>query len=439
MLFVPRIARGATHCDPGALSPAGTARGRAVPRALPLLDRIRPAPDEPGTGWSALPDHLLESVLCLLKLDDRVRCSAVCSAWAACARRRHGPWTVIRVGDIHHLKRDRFLDSHLLALCDRAGAHLAVLDVSSGLLRHHAAWTADGVMQALERALARRAPLAVLNVARAAVGDAGAALAAEAARRGTLTTLSLRSTGLGSAGLEALCVALRDGGGGALRTLDVGWNKLRSAGAAQLGEALSENRTLTALHLPGNELGDGAAAGLARALGAERTALALLDLECNGIGAAGAAALALATRGNATLTALNLRDNCVGPSGAESLAAAIAEGRLRAPPLPLRSLDLVGNGVGGVGAMALTEAARGGSCGALLSGGLQLGSVLARGGGGLGSGQTPLMACLQQELGAGSQLPSGYVHWPRQIMAARPAAAADAAEAAARSRGGVFL
>lgn len=403
------------HAPPN--SSARSLCAASLTRACP-----NPAADEPGTGWSSLPDPLLERILSSLKLDDRVRASAACSAWLACSRRRRHAWAEIRVGDIPPVRRDRFRDEHLLALCGRAGGALAALDVSGGLLRHHAAWTADGALRALGGALALGAPLRALNVARAPVGDAGARLAAEAMLRGRLDTLSLRSTGIGDAGLDAVCCAL-ERPGCALCTLDVGWNKLRAAGAERLGLALAQNRSLTALHAPGNEFNDSAAAGLARALAAPGTALALLDLESNAVGAAGCAALAAALcagAGNAALTSLNLRDNCAGSGGAEALAAAIREGRARAPPLPLRSLDVVGCGIGGVGAMALNDAAAGDPD--LLSG-MQLGSVLARGGA-LGSGRAPLMACLEQEIGCGSREPVGHVSWPRQSL--RPAPVPDA-------------
>ncbi len=74
----------------------------------------------------------------------------------------------------------------------------------------------------------------------------------------------------------------------------------------------------------------------------------------NGIGDAGAAALAAAVKGHATLARLDLSGNGIGEAG----AGALAEALLRGPPAALTRLDLGNNQLGDVGAHAVAEVSR---------------------------------------------------------------------------------
>ncbi len=81
------------------------------------------------------------------------------------------------------------------------------------------------------------------------------------------------------------------------------------------------NPKLTSLDLEGNGIGDAGATALATAL-QTNTTLTSLNLECNGIGAAGATALATALQTNTTLTELNLEHNDIRDVAAVALLSA---------------------------------------------------------------------------------------------------------------------
>ena len=88
--------------------------------------------------------------------------------------------------------------------------------------------------------------------------------------------------------------------------------------------ALRENKTLRALNLEENELGDAGAASVAAALG-ETACLTRLDLRCNGISERGLVALADGVRAmlenDAPPSELRLWGNDFGPPGSAAATA----------------------------------------------------------------------------------------------------------------------
>ncbi|KAF9565977.1 hypothetical protein EC968_003976 [Mortierella alpina] len=115
-----------------------------------------------------------------------------------------------------------------------------------------------------------------------------------------------------------------------------------------LAEVLKTNRTLTALSLRGNSIGDDEGQALAEALKINST-LTTLDLTGNSIGENGAQALSKALKINATLTTLNLGANSIGDNGVEALSEALKTNTT------LTTLDLGDNSIGDNGAQTLAE------------------------------------------------------------------------------------
>ena len=224
---------------------------------------------------------------------------------------------------------------------------LGVMRAPPGLMARLNTTFDEADAAALGEALAANTTLAVLDLEHADLsGSARVAPIAAALRANTaLATLVMAGTALDDVGAAALGDALR--ANATLRRVTLGDNALGAAGAAAVAEALKVNRSVTALHMCGNEgLGNAGAAALAEALHVNAT-LRLLHLGGCRVGAAGAAALGGALRANVTLTLLNLDDCGVGPAGAAALAEGVCVNGA------LRALHLEGNGVGAEGGAAL--------------------------------------------------------------------------------------
>ncbi|WP_156215531.1 gala protein [Actinomadura litoris] len=216
---------------------------------------------------------------------------------------------------------------------------------------------ADGAA-ALAGRLASDTRVRALWLKRNPVGDAGAsALAAMLRTNQTIRTLDLVNTGVGTAGLRALrdALAAREA---PLERLFLGGNGL-GPDAADLLAALLRDAGVRELYVPVNHLGDGGAAILADAADAADAACAAgrpvrLGLGGNGVGPAGARALAAALGGIEALDlgrppserALGAPPNATGDEGAAALAEAL-------PGSPIRRLELRHSGVTGRGAKAL--------------------------------------------------------------------------------------
>jgi len=123
------------------------------------------------------------------------------------------------------------------------------------------------------------------------------------------------------------------------------------AGAAAVGALLAHPAcAVTSLTLDSNGIGDAGAAALAGGL-AVNTSLTDLIAWDNAIGDAGAAALADALTRNATLRVLSLARNALGPPGGEALGAAVGVNRgLHA--VYLMGMTRKGAGMGDAGATA---------------------------------------------------------------------------------------
>ncbi|REE94820.1 gala protein [Thermomonospora umbrina] len=212
---------------------------------------------------------------------------------------------------------------------------------------------ANGV-EALAGALAGDDTVRALWLKRNPIGDAGArAIAAVLRSNTTIRTLDLVNTGLTTDGLRALLNALAERPR-PIERLFLGGNGL-GPDAADVLAALIRDAGVRELFLPANHLGDEGVTTLARAVGdADPSRPVRLGLGGNGVGVAGARALAGALTGIDTLDlgrppserALGAPANVTGDEGAAILAEAL-------PGSPLRRLELRHTGITGRGAKAL--------------------------------------------------------------------------------------
>ncbi|MFJ8648620.1 gala protein [Streptomyces sp. NPDC093546] len=208
---------------------------------------------------------------------------------------------------------------------------------------------------ALAGRLAADTTVRALWLKRNPVGDDGVqALAAMLRRNTALRTLDLVNTGLTTDGLRALLDALT-GRPGPVERLFLGGNGL-TADAAPLLAALLRDAGVRELYLPANHLGDEGAAVLAAAA-ADAAGPVHLGLGGNGIGPAGARALADALGSIESLDlgrprserSLGAPANATGDDGVRALADAL-------PGSPLRRLELGHTGLTGRGAKTLLAA-----------------------------------------------------------------------------------
>ncbi|MEV0411577.1 gala protein [Streptomyces sp. NPDC050448] len=213
----------------------------------------------------------------------------------------------------------------------------------------------DGVA-AVATALADDTDVKALWLKRNPVFEDGArTLAALLRRNRTLRTLDLVNTGIGTEGVRLLLDALRTRET-PLERLFLGGNGLTAEDAPLLA-ALIREAGVRELYLPANHLGDEGTAILAAAAAADPARPVRLGLGGNGIGPAGARALADALGGIEALDlgramserSLGSTGNDTGDEGAYALAAAL-------PGSPLRRLELRHTGLTGRGAKCLLAA-----------------------------------------------------------------------------------
>jgi Ran GTPase-activating protein (RanGAP) involved in mRNA processing and transport/cold shock CspA family protein len=163
----------------------------------------------------------------------------------------------------------------------------------------------------------------------------------------TLTALHLGGCGITAAGAAHLAEGV--GKSASLATLDLRGNYLGNSGAQALGAALAATSTLTSLNLGGCGITAAGAAHLVASVG-KSASLATLDLKCNKIGNRGAQALGAALPTTSTLTSLHLSYCGITAAGASHLGKSVGKSA------SLATLNLWGNDLGNSGATALGAA-----------------------------------------------------------------------------------
>jgi len=191
-----------------------------------------------------------------------------------------------------------------------------------------------------------------------------------------LDTISLVNANLGDNEVKLLSESLSKW---KLKVLNVGHNKLTSAGAVSLLKALgaSANEYLTELHLDNNEIDDDALNVLAEvlpqlpklkvlnlsgnhigdtgvkvltdALSKTPNAIPALSLSNNNISDAGANSIAALLKSTSTIVNLQLAGNEIGDAGAETIAASLADN------VSVDEVDFSLNRIGNKGALAFTK------------------------------------------------------------------------------------
>jgi Ran GTPase-activating protein (RanGAP) involved in mRNA processing and transport len=166
----------------------------------------------------------------------------------------------------------------------------------------------------------------------------------------TIIALDLARNNIGDDGAKALADALKVNK--TITTLNLAWNKIGIEGAKALAEALEKNKTITTFNLWGNNIGDDGAIALADALKVNET-ITELCLFRNNIKDDGAKALAGMLEKNKTITKLDLSRNNIGDDGAIAIAGMLEKNET------ITELDLSGNNIGVEGVIELGRACAG--------------------------------------------------------------------------------
>lgn len=165
-----------------------------------------------------------------------------------------------------------------------------------------------------------------------------------------LYSLDLRGKSLAASHLEPLAVAMLENVSRLrLTSADVSENSLGDAGAGRIASAVCAVAGISRLDASWNRIGAHGAAALASSLTTPGCGVAVLRLECNDLGDAGAAAIAEALPRCPTLRALDVAANRIGSAGGIRLASAL-------PRCNLERLELGRNFLGPRGASALADA-----------------------------------------------------------------------------------
>jgi len=194
--------------------------------------------------------------------------------------------------------------------------------------------------------------LCSIDMTGSALGLAGAVALASAVSTnegGSLTALNLRGCGIGSDGLGEILAAIRQNISSNITTLLLWGNGLGDEGACALAKMLADSLD------DGHKVGSSHSATMgSQATSRTRQACNLIeiDLRMNRVTSAGAISLAQALKVNQTLTSLGLKANGIGNDG----AAALAESLQRKENSTLTSLSLMGNPIYGSGKRVLQEA-----------------------------------------------------------------------------------
>lgn len=211
-------------------------------------------------------------------------------------------------------------------------------------LAHNELETVDA--EYLAAALRVNSSLRFLNLNNNRIGNDGAKVLAKALKKTRLRTLKLKSNHIGNRGYQEIAFALKNNT--SLQELDLADNRAKDKGAKALAEALAINSSLTSLILSFNQrFGEEGGKALAKALALNK-GLQFIDL-CNSFSTLAAAELGEALQRNTTLTDLKLQKNNLGINESRILANALGKNRA------LKRLEYDFNRLSAEGAQSLAE------------------------------------------------------------------------------------
>lgn len=179
------------------------------------------------------------------------------------------------------------------------------------------------------------------------IDEIGATQIACMLRESCLREIYLGENDLGDEGVAIIANAVI--GNTSLRLLDLRSNMITPNGALAIQGMIVASQYLLELNLSGNHLGNLGVHCLARGLQQQTCLLEKLDLDANGIDAAGARSIALMLRSNRRLRELKIAFNSINDEGAAAIAASLERNTT------LQWLSLRRNGIGNPGASALAD------------------------------------------------------------------------------------
>jgi hypothetical protein len=165
-----------------------------------------------------------------------------------------------------------------------------------------------------------------------------------------VTHLSLANNGLDNDDCEALGKLIATNK--TIISLDLSNNKLGGESIGKLMEALATNTTLTDVDLGANNLAKSAAKALAAAISAPGCQLQRLQLAGNALGIYGTEELAVGLKVNKSITALGIQNNNIGNDGAKKLLEVLPSKDLSIDEVFLDAVPTLDAGVDGDGAPA---------------------------------------------------------------------------------------
>ncbi|XP_007908557.1 NACHT, LRR and PYD domains-containing protein 3-like isoform X2 [Callorhinchus milii] len=213
--------------------------------------------------------------------------------------------------------------AHTIGLCDT----IQHLDLESSYIQ-------DEGLQRLIPALQKCQHLSLYN--NNLTADCAEDLASALSVNGSLITLELGHNNLGDLGVKRLCVALRNPAC-KLQALWLTDNNLTDACTKDLVSALNTNRSLTALNLGSNELGDSGVKQLCLALRNPKCKIKTLELISNRLTDGCTVDLISALIESCTLRELNLMSNSITDVSIPALRRCILK------CTSLKEIELVGN------------------------------------------------------------------------------------------------
>jgi Ran GTPase-activating protein (RanGAP) involved in mRNA processing and transport len=139
-----------------------------------------------------------------------------------------------------------------------------------------------------------------------------------------LLTLHLSNNKIAIEGAKILRQLLEDNDC-TIRTLDLGWNDLKTDGAVAMAEAIKKTKSLTSLSLNANSISDAGGQMLAHSL-LENQSIQVLSLQQNNIGGGSCFVFSRTCPKHPSIGKLDLSSNPVGEAGARSIYRQIMRG-----------------------------------------------------------------------------------------------------------------